>query len=52
MSSEIAIIGSEVANHLLKLGFQISSIKEGEHITVYYFLDCPELEKVLVNMFS
>lgn len=51
MGSEIAIIGSEVANILLDSGFELVSIKEGRHITVYYFKDCPRLEKYLVNMF-
>ena len=51
MGSEIAIIGSEVAKHLLRLGFQLNSIKEGKYTKVYYFMDCPELEIALVNMF-
>ena len=51
MGSEIAIIGSEVAKNLLFSGFELVSIKEGKYTTVYYFMDCPELEKYLVNMF-
>lgn len=43
MWGQFAVIGEELANHLVSKGFELCYSKQGKHTTVYYFTDTEEL---------
>ena len=43
MWGQFAVIGEELANHLVSKGFELCYTKDGKYTTVYYFTDTEEL---------
>lgn len=43
MWGQFAVIGEELAEHLVSKGFELCETKKGKHTTVYYFTDTEEL---------
>ena len=45
MYEYLEVIGVELANRLLKAGFELAEIKLGKSTTIYHFYDSEELRK-------
>lgn len=43
MWGQFAVIGDELAAHLVSKGFELCYTKQGKYTTVYYFTDTEEL---------
>lgn len=52
MYEEMVILGSELADELVAMGFELVRIVPGKYADYYYFIDCCELEEVLIKMFE
>lgn len=52
MWGQFAVIGDELAAHLVSKGFELCETKVGKHITVYYFTDTEELYSEIENFIS
>ena len=54
MWGQFAVLGDELAEHLVSKGFELCYKKAGRYATVYYFTDTEELymaiEKYLADM--
>lgn len=54
MWAQFAVLGDELAAHLVSEGFELCYSKRGKYVEVFYFTDTEELyseiEKYLVNV--
>lgn len=44
---DFAVLGEDLANSLVKAGFELIETKQGKFITVYYFNDSEEFRAAL-----
>lgn len=47
---EIAILTEEIANELIRRGFELKGQKKGEYAEVWYFEDCAEIEEIIASL--
>lgn len=47
---EIAILTEEIANELIRRGFELKGQKKGEYAEVWYFEDCAEIEEMIASL--
>ena len=48
---EMCILGAELAQELVKAGFELLRVQQGKYADYYYFTDTVELEEYLVKLF-
>lgn len=49
---EIAVLGTELAEELVKAGFEVIRSWDGKYATVYYFYDTEELLETLEDIMN
>ena len=49
---EMCILGAELAQELVKAGFELVRIQQGKYADYYYFVDTTELEEYIIKLFD
>lgn len=49
MWGQYAVLGDELAEHLVSKGFELCYTKQGKHIRVYYFTDIEAIHIEIEN---
>lgn len=48
---EMCILGAELAQELVKAGFELLRVQQGKYADYYYFRDTTELEEYLIKLY-